>query len=71
MGVKLQQNVTKHALKWIQINTYAGGGVARWLGATRWEMGGVARPCLDPKFLPKFYYVKRRFPIILKCRAHV
>jgi hypothetical protein len=24
--------------------------------------------CLDPKFSPKFYYVKRRFPITSKCR---
>jgi hypothetical protein len=26
------------------------------------------RPGLDPKYLPKFHYVKRRFPITLKCR---
>jgi hypothetical protein len=25
-------------------------------------------PCLDAKFIPKFHYVKRRFPITSKCR---
>jgi hypothetical protein len=26
------------------------------------------RACLDPKYFPKFYYAKRRFPITSKCR---
>jgi hypothetical protein len=26
------------------------------------------RPCLDPKFSPKFHYAKRRFPVTSKCR---
>jgi hypothetical protein len=27
-----------------------------------------ARICLDPKYFPKFYYAKRRFPITSKYR---
>jgi hypothetical protein len=29
---------------------------------------GIPRPCLDPKFPPKFHYAKRRFSITSKCR---
>jgi hypothetical protein len=29
---------------------------------------GIGSACLDTKFHPKFYYVKRRFPVISKYR---
>jgi hypothetical protein len=59
-----------------------GGGGQRGAGGV-WEakFGGAGEellwvgmhhkftwPCLVPKFFPKFYYIKRRFPITSKCR---
>jgi hypothetical protein len=32
------------------------------------EIAGALGVCLDPKYFPKFYYVKRRFLITSKCR---